>query len=1121
MKLSISSLTRRPCVLRRSQVALALLAASFAGTVAGQVLPTGFESMAGDITATVNGSTMDVTQAAQRGIAHWNDFSIGAGGTVNVIQPGASSVLLNRVVGYNVSSIYGALNANGHVYLVNPAGIVFGPGAQVNVGGIVASTLDLAGDTVTERNAAFLAGGPLNFANAEGRAVHITVEPGAELRARGSAGDQALVALLADGVVNAGRIEADGGTVALASGSRIGLDPVGDGLTTLRVDSAALGDGALSGLAQNSGLMAAAGGTVLVLSDGALGRVVNSMVDGDGAPSAGRIVAHGGQIVLDAGDGSTHLSGTLDASGDNGDHGGLIMVLGGDLLLDGVLLARGSDSGGFIETSAPNFRIGPGFAVDASASAPEGQAGTWLLDPQNIEITDGSGVPPIGDPWSDASITDGMINTVLDSGTSVTIQTVGNGSSSGGDVNFQPEVEIRRTTAGGPVNFTVNADGSIRTLDGGVIIESTGGPLNVTLNADAQNPGSDAVPNGGRIDLQDTIINTNGGDIAMHANWRGIDEGAAIALSMVSLDSGDGSIALAGFNSLDGSGVLLQDTQLRASAAGTVAITGVGHNSQPYPGDGVELRGSSIETADGDIRVHGRVSDEIAAAPMAGTVVDNDSSIVSGNGHVDVVGSADSGGANSAGLEIAGRIDTGGHVTLRASNDGNADALVISSTTPGIHAGGMLNLRPGEVSASGTASDRTSEAIWVGAAHNGFSLTTAELGSLSAGNAIVIGSSVHAGTITVDDGISLAGSLTLQNEGAGSGGISLQAPVTLSTGGVLGLLSAGNVAQGPGAAITAPQVLARSSGASVVLDDAANNAGTVSGGAPSGSFTWVDADAVRLAPVAATGAQAAVNTPQAVAPASLAAGNVRVQTLSGDLTLAQPLSSSAGADLVAAGLFQNPGTGSAGGAPWRVWASSWEGESRGGMSGSGSLPNLYNCAYGGPCGVSIPAGANHFIYAAQPTATVNVNDASRPLGWPNPPLTHAISGLILGDGAAAVTGGVTTVASLLSPVGSYPITGSFTSPAGYAVVVNPGTLSVTEFEQPPVAQIPTLELPWHDAPGEGSPAGAPICLASEPLAGDGQLADGDMLAREWSRVRTRPQLTNCLRSSRREACSDF
>ena len=138
--------------LRLHPLALALLACGFALPGLAQVLPSGFSTPTGGVSRSVNaaGNVMTIDQSVQRGIANWGTFSIGSGATVNVRQPNASAVLLNRVTGESMSSIEGALNANGHVYLINPNGILFGQGARVSVGGIVASTLDLAGATETE-----------------------------------------------------------------------------------------------------------------------------------------------------------------------------------------------------------------------------------------------------------------------------------------------------------------------------------------------------------------------------------------------------------------------------------------------------------------------------------------------------------------------------------------------------------------------------------------------------------------------------------------------------------------------------------------------------------------------------------------------------------------------------------------------------------------------------------------------------------------------------------------------------------------------------------------------------------------------------------------------------------
>src|SRR6185503_5584067 len=77
-------------------------------------------------------------------INNFQTFSIGSSATVNFNQLSASSVSLNRVVGNNPSEIFGRLNANGQVFLVNNNGVLFAPGASVSVGALFASTLSIA-----------------------------------------------------------------------------------------------------------------------------------------------------------------------------------------------------------------------------------------------------------------------------------------------------------------------------------------------------------------------------------------------------------------------------------------------------------------------------------------------------------------------------------------------------------------------------------------------------------------------------------------------------------------------------------------------------------------------------------------------------------------------------------------------------------------------------------------------------------------------------------------------------------------------------------------------------------------------------------------------------------------
>src|SRR5579872_6146267 len=134
------------------------VAASMSGGIAmaagpaPNALPTGGTVVGGSATISSSGSTMTINQTSNSAIINWNTFNVGSGGTVRINMPTANSVELDRVTGnLGPSQIFGHLSSNGIVFLVNPNGILFGKGSQVNVGGLLATT-----SSISDKN--FMAG---------------------------------------------------------------------------------------------------------------------------------------------------------------------------------------------------------------------------------------------------------------------------------------------------------------------------------------------------------------------------------------------------------------------------------------------------------------------------------------------------------------------------------------------------------------------------------------------------------------------------------------------------------------------------------------------------------------------------------------------------------------------------------------------------------------------------------------------------------------------------------------------------------------------------------------------------------------------------------------------------
>ena len=282
---------------------------------------------AGAISA--SGNQMQVTQNTQNMIVNWQSFNIGQNAGVNFLQPNAQSAALNRVLSADPSYILGSLTANGRVFLVNPSGVLFGNGAQVDVGGLVASTLDIS-------NANFMAGNYL-FQNSGGAGSILN-------QGKINAASGGFVALLAPQILNQGLITARLGSVLLASGDKISLDIKGDGLVSFNVDKSAL-----NASIQNQGTIQAQGGQVL-LSARSAGDLAATVVNNSGVIEANSIAERNGVIILDGGsEGIVKNSGTLSATGLNtGEIGGTVKVLGDKVgLMSGSLIdVSGANGGG-------------------------------------------------------------------------------------------------------------------------------------------------------------------------------------------------------------------------------------------------------------------------------------------------------------------------------------------------------------------------------------------------------------------------------------------------------------------------------------------------------------------------------------------------------------------------------------------------------------------------------------------------------------------------------------------------------------------------------------------------------------------------------------------------------
>ena len=99
---------------------------------------------AGEANISTSGAVMDIVGKTDHNILRWEDFSIEQNEKVRFDGGSQTRDYLNLVTGEGASNIYGTIEGGRNVYLVNPHGILFAAGSQVNTGALYLSTANPA-----------------------------------------------------------------------------------------------------------------------------------------------------------------------------------------------------------------------------------------------------------------------------------------------------------------------------------------------------------------------------------------------------------------------------------------------------------------------------------------------------------------------------------------------------------------------------------------------------------------------------------------------------------------------------------------------------------------------------------------------------------------------------------------------------------------------------------------------------------------------------------------------------------------------------------------------------------------------------------------------------------------
>ncbi|NTY34983.1 two-partner secretion domain-containing protein [Burkholderia diffusa] len=798
-------------------------------------LPTGGEIMSGqaDIAKSADNKTMSINQHTDKLITNWQDFSVGSGERVSFRQPTNQSIALNRVVGANGSQIHGQLDANGRVFLVNPNGVMFGAGAQVNVGGLVASTQNLS-------DADFLAG-RYRFAGTSGQSV--------ENAGTITAADGGSVALLGARVSNTGVIRAQMGRVALGAGNAFNVNFDGNGLLNLQVEG-----GAVDAQAHNGGLLKADGGEVLMTARAA-GDLLGSVVRNSGTIEAKGLSSRAGKITLDGGD--VQVGGKLDASAQDAS------TAGGTVTTRGERVAVSRDVQ--VDTRAASGRTGLWTIEAANASvggnadvAIDGETLSRNLGTTNVALANTSGDLTVGDAvnWaSDSALTLTSKKGSVDLKQSLTAS----GANAGVTMNAAQQIRVGNnvTLTGENASLALNS-GSGHTLTDDAVVTLSGRNASFSANGEAYRvihdlAGLRAVDGDmkGRYVLGNAIngggsqFRSLGGD---RAAFGGVFDGLGNTVRNLSVSNPDSAVVgLFAVNSGRIANLGLEKITARAPAGYTRSPVSVGALAGYNTGDITNVKakdvvvtgygrailgglvGSNLSGRIDRASVSGRVEGGKDALYVGGLAGENRTSLwpdyrdaTISNSHADVTVISGASGVIGSGGDTGGLVGINRGVITASTAAGSVSALA-----RGARVGGLVGFNEG-----GDKAGRIETSSSTASVRGGHDATA---GGLVGYNAALIEASAATGDVTVADN-STAGGLVGENRGkiaASTAGGKVVAGASGVVGGLAGVNRATIVASTANGSVQAGN--AAVAGGLVGLNEATISASTANGNVSTGA----------------------------------------------------------------------------------------------------------------------------------------------------------------------------------------------------------------------------------------------------------------------------------------------
>ena len=697
----------------------------------------------------------------------FGQFDVGTGDIANFFNETGlpTSNILSRVTGGNPSQIYGTIQttdfSGANLFLMNPAGVLFGATAVLDLGAVTGSAVREPGSFYATT------ADYLNLVDENGTSTPFYANP-----AQASVLSVAPVAAFGFTSSNPVSITIEGSTLMVGQGQTLSIVGGNTPFNKTIQENPLIEQPVPSGVTVTGGTLSAPGGQINLVSVSSPGEMLVfgfpiPNIDGLSFTSFGSVSLaagsninvsggstvsiRGGQIVLSVNDAvlttlttsqipglsetiSLSPGSSIKTSNSGTNPGADVQLIASNVQIDGAFMSSetvGDGPGGNISiTNAQTVNL-TNFASIGVATFGSGQGGDLVIAAGNVDLVDGSTITTqASGPGRGGDVHITADRLTLENRSAISTVNSGLGLE-GGDLilNVGTSLRLLRGPDGGSLIKSTNSTAFDFEDDGVVDVTGVGGNINITVQGTTQ--GAESAENsvvlsgGSEITSEACSLCGNGGQISIRApSLDLLDEASTIKSSTAATKidlNGDGVVDTEEALAARGGDIVVAVQQLRVVGGATITSNTSSTEASAAAGGTVTVQGLEGPNASSVLLSGpntGIVSDSTAGVP--GEIIVNAGTLTITNGAAIAAGSPTSTGpggtvtvkADSIVISAEGQIFSrsfaqgSGEVTITANNTLTLDngSIVTSTSSESGGRAGDVELNGGTVSLTNGAS---------------------------------------------------------------------------------------------------------------------------------------------------------------------------------------------------------------------------------------------------------------------------------------------------------------------------------------------------------------------------------------------------------------------------------